>query len=258
MATGFFTVGEDQESGLGRITLNSPDQLNVMPHQARFELQSEIERLGREQWMRVLIIDAAGEKAFSAGVDIAELGELRPWDVSRLAELMSAPERIPQPVIAAIDGHCYGGPLEMCLACDFRIVTTRASLGLPEVRLGQMPGSGGGQRLLRLIGMTRAKFMVMTGKRIDGRTAEAWGIATVCVEPDQLDQEVGRFAKELAGMAPRALEMIKRSLNLGGDASLGAALEMEGKMYATLKTTGDYQEGIASWREKRPPTFKGE
>jgi 2-oxoglutaroyl-CoA hydrolase len=258
MATGFFVTAEDRDAGIARITLNRPEQLNVMPHAAREELAGEIERLGGERWMRVLVIGAAGERAFSAGVDIPELGRLSPWDTARLATPMGAPERIPQPVVAAIDGHCYGGPFEMCLACDFRIVTSRASLGLPEVRLGQMPGSGGGQRLLRMVGMTRAKLMVMTGMRVDGRTAEAWGIASRCVEPDRLDAEVDRMAGELAGMAPRALEAVKRSLTLGLDAPLATAVEMEGKMYATLKTTADYQEGLAAWREKRSPKFRGE
>jgi 2-oxoglutaroyl-CoA hydrolase len=255
--TGFVSRATDPATGVARITLAGSDPLNVMPHVARRELAAAIEEVGRDESARVLVIDSASERAFSAGVDINELAGLTSWEASRLHEPMSAPERIPQPVIAAIDGHCYGGPFEMALACDFRIVTSRAQLGLPEIKLGQMPGSGGGQRLLRLVGPTRAKLMCMTGQRVDGRTAEAWGIATRCVEPDQLREEVDRLARELSGLAPRALEMVKRSLNAGLDAPLRTALEMEGKMYSTLKGTADYQEGIASWREKRPPSFRG-
>lgn len=258
MSTDFFRVERDAGTGVARVTLDRPEQLNVMPNAARYELAQAIEGLGGDRETRVVVIGSATEKAFSAGVDINELGDLTPWQAARFHDPMSAVERIPQPVIAAIDGHCYGGPFELCLACDFRIVTARASLGLPEIKLGQMPGSGGGQRLLRLVGMTRAKLVCMTGRRIDGRTAADWGIATVCVEPDQLAAEVDALAGELAALAPRALEMMKLSLNSGQDASLRTALEMEGKMYATLKTTRDYQEGIASWREKRQATWTGE
>jgi 2-oxoglutaroyl-CoA hydrolase len=253
-----FAVDRNEETGIARITLDRPDRLNRFPHAARYELSAAIEDLARTNWMRVLIIDAAGEKAFSVGVDINELLDMTPTQLSSLYQPMGTPERIPQPVIAAIDGHCYGGPFEMTLACDFRIVTERARIGLPEVRLGQMPGSGGGQRLLRLIGPTRAKLMCMTGKVIDGRTAEAWGLATTCVEPSQLAETVDGLAAELAGLAPPAVQMIKRALNAGADASLPTALEMEGKMYATLKTTRDYVEGLAAWQEKRTPQYRGE
>jgi 2-oxoglutaroyl-CoA hydrolase len=258
VSTDYFRLERDAATGVATITLDRPEQLNVMPNAARYELAAAIEDLGGEAETRVVVIGSSTEKAFSAGVDINELGDLTPWQAARFHAPMSAVERIPQPVIAAIDGHCYGGPFELSLACDFRVVTTRASLGLPEIKLGQMPGSGGGQRLLRLVGATRAKLIAMTGRRIDGQTAADWGIATLCVEPDRLAAEVDGLARELAALAPRALEMIKLSLNTGQDAPLRTALEMEGKMYATLKTTRDYQEGIASWREKRRATWTGE
>jgi 2-oxoglutaroyl-CoA hydrolase len=160
-------------------------------------------------------------------------------------------------VIAAMDGHCYGGPFELCLACDFLIVTETCRLGLPEIALGQMPGSGGGQRLLRLVGPIRAKLMCMTGLKIDGATAEAWGLATRCVPQEELAAAVDELATQLANLAPPAVQMIKLALNAGGDASLATALELEGKMYATLRTTEDYAEGLAAWQEKRAPDYRG-
>ena len=176
---------------------------------------------------------------------------MTPRAMSRLYESVAAPERIPQPVIAAIDGHCYGGPFELCLACDFRIVSEAASLGLPEVTLGQMPGSGGGQRLLRLTGLTRAKELCLTGRRIDGSTAEAWGIATRCVPRAELAPAVDELATQLAGLSAPAVQMIKLSLNLGADASQRVALELEGHMYATLRTTPEYDEHLQRWLDRR-------
>jgi 2-oxoglutaroyl-CoA hydrolase len=252
-----FAVEQDVERGIARITIGSPEELNVLSHANRFELSEAIEALGAEPWLRVLVIASASAKAFSAGVDITEFEELTPLEMSRLYESTSAPARIRQPVIAAIDGHCYGGPFELCLACDFRIVTDRCRLGLPEIGLGQMPGSGGGQRLLRLAGPTRAKMMCMTGHKIDGKTAESWGIASRCVPAEELAGAVDELATLLAGLAPAAVQMMKLSLNAGAEAPLSTALELEGKMYATLKTTEDYVEGLASWREKRPPNFRG-
>jgi 2-oxoglutaroyl-CoA hydrolase len=252
-----FAVERDAERGIARITIGAPGELNILNQANRFELADAIEGLGAEPWLRVLVIASASERAFSAGVDVAEFTGLTPLEMSRLYESMSVPARIPQPVIAAIDGHCYGGPFEMCLACDFRIVTDRCRLGLPEIGLGQMPGSGGGQRLLRLVGPTRAKMMCMTGLKIDGETAESWGLASRCVEAEELPGAVDELAAELASLAPLAVRMMKLSLNAGADASLSTALELEGQMYATLRTTEDYLEGLASWREKRPPSFRG-
>jgi 2-oxoglutaroyl-CoA hydrolase len=252
-----FAVQRDAERGIARITIGAPEQLNILTHANRFELSGAIEALGAEPWMRVLVIASASTRAFSAGVDIAEFAEMTPLEMSRLHESMSVPARIPQPVIAVIDGHCYGGPFELCLSCDFRIVTDSCRLGLPEIGLGQMPGSGGGQRLLRLVGPTRAKMMCMTGLKIDGKTAESWGIASRCVPAEELASAVEELAAQLAGLAPHAVQMMKLSLNAGADAPLSTALELEGKMYATLRTTEDYAEGLASWRDKRSPNFRG-
>jgi 2-oxoglutaroyl-CoA hydrolase len=247
-----FDVSESRGDGIARITLGAPGELNIFSNDDRYSLGETIDNLGREAWLRVLIIESASERAFSAGVDVREFSDMTPLGMSRLYDPMAAPERIPQPVIAAIDGHCYGGPFELSLACDFRIVAETASLGLPEVTLGQMPGSGGGQRLLRLVGLTRAKELCMTGRRIDGSTAETWGIATQCVPRAELASTVDELAARLAELSAPALRMIKLSLNLGADASLRVALELEGHMYATLRTTPEYEEHLKRWLDRRP------
>lgn len=246
-----FRIAESRAEGIARIILGAPGELNIFRNDDRYELSDAIETLGAQDWLRVLIIESASERAFSAGVDVREFSGMTPRAMSRLYESVAAPERIPQPVIAAIDGHCYGGPFELCLACDFRIVSEAASLGLPEVTLGQMPGSGGGQRLLRLTGLTRAKELCLTGRRIDGSTAEAWGIATRCVPRAELAPTVDELATQLAGLSAPAVQMIKLSLNLGADASQRVALELEGHMYATLRTTPEYDEHLQRWLDRR-------
>ena len=136
-----FRIAESRDDGIARIILGAPGELNIFQNDDRYELGDAIQSLGEQQWLRVLIIESASERAFSAGVDVREFSDMTPLSMSRLYESLAAPERIPQPVIAAIDGHCYGGPFELSLACDFRIVAETASLGLPEVTLGQMPGA---------------------------------------------------------------------------------------------------------------------
>jgi 2-oxoglutaroyl-CoA hydrolase len=250
-------VDADRETGIARVTINRPDKHNVITQAMRVRLCEAVEQLGRQPWVRVIVIRGTGDKAFSAGADMNEFLSFAPHEHGSLHALMSAPERVPQPVIAAIDGFCFGGALELALACDFRIVTTRAQLALPEIRLGMMPGSGGGQRVLRLVGMSRAKLFCMTGMRVDGVTAAAWGLATKAVEPDRLAAEVDGLARDLASLAPLAVRMVKSALDRGADSPLPSALEMEGKMYATIKSTADYREGVMAWQEKRAPKFTG-
>ncbi|MBI4245607.1 MAG: enoyl-CoA hydratase/isomerase family protein, partial [Candidatus Rokubacteria bacterium] len=145
----------------------------------------------------------------------------------------------------------------LALACDFRIATRRSEFAFPEVRLGMIPGSGGTQRALRLIGMTRAKRFMMTGQRIPAGQAEDWGLITQAVPDDGLDAAVGALAKELAERAPLALRTLKLVLNRGADAPLDTALELERKAYAWLRSTHDYEEGVKSFLEKRPPDYTG-
>ena len=160
-------------------------------------------------------------------------------------------------MIAAIDGFTMGAGLELAVACDFRIATRRSEFAFPEIRLGMIPGSGGTQRALRLIGMTRAKLFMLTGQRISAERAEAWGLITQVVADDGLDAAVQALANELAARAPLALRTLKMVLNRGADAPLETALELERKSYAWLRSTHDYEEGVRSFVEKREPKYEG-
>lgn len=166
-------------------------------------------------------------------------------------------EICPKPVIAAIDGHCLGAGMELALSCDIRIATDRSVLGFPEVSLGMIPGSGGSQRMLRILGMGRSKFVLMTARRMKAEEAERLGIVNFCVGPEELEETVNRLVNRLLKMPPLSLRAIKTVLQQGADAPLPAALELERKTYAWLRTTHDYVEGVKAFLEKRVPNYKG-
>ena len=153
--------------------------------------------------------------------------------------------------------NTMGAGLELAVACDFRVATLRSEFAFPEVRLGMIPGSGGTQRALRLMGITRGKLFMMTGRRIPAATAEAWGLVTQAVADDGLDRAVGELSGELAERAPLALRTLKMVLNRGADAPLETALELERKAYAWLRSTHDYQEGVRAFLDKRAPKYEG-
>jgi enoyl-CoA hydratase/carnithine racemase len=232
-------------------------KMNTMTVAMREEFPAIFRDLDADDAVRVVVVRGAGGRAFSAGGDVAEFLTLAPADLEQWGDTLSAAERCRKPVIAAIDGFTMGAGLELALACDFRIATARSEFAFPEVRLGMIPGSGGTQRALRLIGMTRAKLFMMTGQRIPAARAEAWGLITQAVPDEGLDPAVDALARELADKAPLALRTLKRVLNTGADAALETALELERKAYAWLRSTHDYEEGVRAFLEKRPPKYEG-
>jgi enoyl-CoA hydratase/carnithine racemase len=232
-------------------------KMNTLTVAMRNELPAIFRALEADEGVRVIVVRGAGGKAFSAGGDVAEFLTLAPADLERWGDTLTAAERCPKPVIAAIDGYTMGAGLELAVACDFRIATRRSEFAFPEIRLGMIPGSGGTQRALRLIGTTRAKLFMMTGQRIGAERAEAWGLITQAVADDGLDAAVGALAGELADRPPLALRTLKMVLDRGADAPLEAALELERKAYAWLRSTHDYEEGVRAFLDKRPPTYRG-
>ena len=232
-------------------------KMNTMTVAMRNEFPGIFRDLDADEAVRVVVIRGAGGKAFSAGGDVAEFLTLAPADLELWGDTVSAPERCRKPVIAAIDGYTMGAGLELAVACDFRVATLRSEFAFPEVRLGMIPGSGGTQRALRLMGITRGKLFMMTGRRIPAATAEAWGLVTQAVADDGLDRAVGELSGELAERAPLALRTLKMVLNRGADAPLETALELERKAYAWLRSTHDYQEGVRAFLDKRAPKYEG-
>ena len=247
----------EKNGPIATLWIDRQPRMNTMTVAMRNEFPGIFAGLEADETVRVVIVRGAGAKAFSAGGDVAEFLTLAPADLEMWGDTLTSAERFRKPVVAAIDGYTMGAGLELAVACDFRIATLRSEFAFPEVRLGMIPGSGGTQRALRLIGMTRAKLFMMTGQRITAERAEAWGLITQAVANDTLDEAVDALAGELAERAPLALRTLKMVLNRGADAPLETALELERKAYAWLRSTHDYEEGVKSFVEKRPPKYRG-
>ena len=246
-----------RDGAVATIWIDRQPKMNTMTVAMRNELPGIFREVESDDGVRVVVVRGAGGKAFSAGGDVAEFLALAPADLELWGDTLTSAERCRKPVIAAIDGFTMGAGLELAVACDFRLATRRSEFAFPEVRLGMIPGSGGTQRALRLIGMTRGKLFMMTGQRISAQRAEAWGLITQMVEDDGLDAAVAALAKELADRAPLALRTLKMVLNRGADAPLETALELERKAYAWLRSTHDYAEGVTAFLEKRAPRYEG-
>jgi len=184
-----FRVERDDSRALATITLDVPGKFNRVSMLARDQLRAVFEELDRDEGIRFVVLTGAGG-AFTAGGDIPGFLEKSPWHVSRLADNVAAPERCTKPVIAALRGYVFGVGLELALACDFRLAADDVQLGFPEVTIGMIPGSGGTQRLARLVGLGRAKDIVMRGRRVHAEEALALGLVTEVVPGDELDAAV--------------------------------------------------------------------
>jgi 2-oxoglutaroyl-CoA hydrolase len=247
----------ERDGDVATITLDVPERLNRVSMAARDQLAQLFEELGKDASVRVIVLTGAGEKAFTAGGDIAGFLEREPEELSRLAWNVAAPERCPKPVIAKLRGYAFGVGLELALACDFRIAANDVELGLPEVKIGMIPGSGGTQRLARMVGLGRAKDLVMRGRRVAAEEGLAIGLLTEVVAPAELDAAVTGLVTELRALSPLALAMAKRVLNHAYDGPLGLGLEVEGLAYGLLRSSADFREGVEAFGEKRPPKFEG-
>jgi enoyl-CoA hydratase len=251
----------EKTEGIATITLNRPEALNAFSKDVANEVLQALEDVRNDENMRVAILTGAGEKAFSAGADIKAMkgmNALKARELSLMGErICNALENLEKPVIAAINGYALGGGLEVAMSCDIRIASENARMGQTEINIGLIPGWGGTQRLTRLIGATKAKELVYSGKIIDAKTAEQLGILNIVVPADKFKETVKQFAAELASKAPVALKVAKALINKGAEISLDAAIALEREGFGVVASTEDLQEGVAAFTEKRKPTFKG-
>jgi enoyl-CoA hydratase len=250
----FQTLIFDKEGGIRIITLNRPERLNAISVQLIRDLENVLAEIDEDGEARAVILTGAG-RGFCAGADVKEP------DADKLPTgrntFFSKLEDVKKPVIAAINGHCNGGGLELALCCDFRLAAEGAYFGAGEVKLGVMPGGGGTARLPRLIGPGRAKEFLYFGNRIDAHEAYRIGLVNKVVSLEKLMEEARNWAAELAERPPLSVKMLKDCVNLGMQMDLAGALEYEAKCSAVLAKSEDKIEGIKAFVEKRKPVFKG-
>jgi 2-oxoglutaroyl-CoA hydrolase len=250
-----FRVEIDPARERADVILDRPP-FNIVSMPQRDQLRLVFEVLDEDTRVRVVVVRAVGEH-FSSGGNIKGFVEATPETVSRLAWNIAAPARCSKPVIVANRGFTFGVGFELSLACDFRIVSETCFYALPEQRLGQIPGSGGSARLQKIIGITRTKDIVMRSKRIPGKQAYDWGIATECVPDAELEKVTDTLVDELRGFSPLAQRTAKKLLNDTEDSTLSIAIELEGHCYSRLRQSDDFKEGVEAFHAKRPAKFKG-
>jgi 2-oxoglutaroyl-CoA hydrolase len=250
-----FRVDVDPARERADIVLARPP-MNVISMPQRDELRRAFEALDEDARVRVIVLRAEGEH-FSSGGYIKGFLDASPEHVSKLAWNIAAPARCEKPVIVANRGYTFGVGFEISLACDFRIVSETCFYALPEQKLGQIPGSGGSARLQKIVGITRTKDIVMRSKRIPGRQALDWGIATECVPDGDLERATDALVDELRAFSPLAQRTAKKLLNDTEDSTLAIAIELEGHCYSRLRQSDDFREGVEAFHAKRKPTFTG-
>jgi enoyl-CoA hydratase/carnithine racemase len=251
----------EEESGVAILTLNRPEVMNSFNFAMLHALRDQIDSIRFKPEIRVVIITAAGEKAFCAGADLKERATLPPDKVKEyiftIRNLFTSIEQLNKAVIAAVNGIALGGGTELALACDIRIASTNAAMGLTETRLAIIPGAGGTQRLPRLVGRGKAKELIFTGQRIGAEEALRIGLVNqICEQKDLLD-ECKKMAAMICEAGPVAIEQAKYAINHGLETDLHTGLAIESNAYWVCIPTEDRLEGLAAFKEKRKPVYKG-
>jgi enoyl-CoA hydratase len=245
---------------IATVTINRPDKLNALSDAMMREIGAAMDELAANKDVGVIILTGAG-RAFVAGADIARLAAVATGELEKHARVGQAVfrrvELSPKPVIAAVNGFALGGGCELALACHVRIASTTAKFGLPEVKLGLIPGYGGTQRLPRLVGRGAALQLILTGDTIDGTEAARIGLVNAVVEPDALLPAARAMAATMLKNAPIAMARAIESVDVGLDATLEDGLRLEARLFGSLESTADMREGTKAFLEKRPADFRG-
>jgi len=251
----------DDAGAVRTITLNRPDKLNALNRATLEDLHRAFDAAASDEQVRVVVLRGAGEKAFVAGADIAEMTGLSPVQAlafSRLGQqLMLKIEHLGKPVIALLQGFALGGGFELAMACHLRIAGEKAKIGQPEIKLGLLPGFGATQRLTRLAGRSAALELCLVGEPIDAQRALALGLVTRVVAQDQLEAETMALAQRLAECAPHALRGILDAVIVGNESGLQQGLDYESQAFAVCFSTEDMREGTAAFLARRPAQFTG-
>ena len=251
----------DATSRVTTLTLSRPEALNAMNRALLDELHGKLDDVAAARTARAVVIAGAGGKAFSAGADLKERAGMTPEQtrafLARIRGLMDKVERLPMPVIAAIDGFAFGGGCELALACDLRVMTSTSTIGLTETALGIIPGAGGTQRLPRIVGVARAKELIFTARKISADEALRIGLVNHVVAPGQAMAKAIELAAEIAKNAPVAVEAAKAAIDGGLTTGISEGTLLEQRAYEVTLYTEDRREALKAFAEKRPPVFQG-
>ena len=257
----FETVIYQRDGETARITLNRPEVLNALNATAVAELTEAFQRARADAGIRGVILTGAGDRAFIAGADIAEIARATPIEAEHSAragqELMDLIEGLGKPVVAAVNGLALGGGCEAAMACTIRIASQKAKFGQPEVKLGLIPGFGGTQRLPRLVGTGRALQLILTAEMISAEEGYRIGLVNQLVEPIDLISHAQGVLARIYANAPLATSYAMEAVNRGANAAMPEGLALERSLFAICAATADRAEGTSAFLEKRQPKFEG-
>ena len=247
-----------KENSTGIIQLNRPNVLNALNFELMAELTSALELLDNDSAINVIIV-TGGEKVFAAGADLKEMSRATPVDliINRRFELWDRIRRIAKPIIASVSGSCLGGGNELAMNCDIVIASESAIFGQPEVNVGIMPGAGGTQRLVRIIGKMKAMEMILTGHSISAEEAYRIGLVNKVVPVESLMMEAKKMAENIASKPPISVRAAKQAILRASDTAVEVGLDYERTLFYSLFATEDAHEGMQAFLEKRKPVFKG-
>lgn len=261
---GYETLLLEQKEAVAHLVLNRPEKLNAISPRLLEELAQALDELSRMESVRVVVIRGAG-RAFSSGTDLQALAgqglQRLPaafrYHLARMQETYGRIASLEKPVLAQIHGYALGAAMELALACDFRLCTIDTILALPEVQYSLVPDLGGCQRLARVIGVGKAKELVMLGRKVDGTEAERIGVVHRAVPAEELEPEVSAWVEEILRLPPLAVGSAKRVVDLSMDMGMEAALEYTGQVQASLINSRDFVEAVTAKIQNREPRFEG-
>jgi enoyl-CoA hydratase len=239
------------EDAISTITINRPDKLNALNEKVKLELLEALDGLEDNSNVKIIILAGSGEKSFIAGDDIQEFEKRNKEDFTLLQKLTLKIENLKKIVIASINGYTLGGGLEIVLACDFRVASKNSKFGLPEIELGLIPGAGGTQRLPRVVGISRAKKMILLGKPIDSQTAYEYGLIDILVETGDLEKVSRELAITLCEKSSIALELGKKAINYSVDHDIKSGLNKELDFVWHLKNTSESKRRVETFLNKK-------
>ncbi|MBL0388023.1 enoyl-CoA hydratase [Tumebacillus sp. ITR2] len=250
------------EDGIATVTLNRVEAHNALSVEMLEQFIDTLYALKFDPNVRVVVVTGAGEKSFCAGADLIQRGQMdmpqTRQHINLIRTAVNELDLMPQPVIAAVNGVAFGGGMELALPADIRIATPNAKFGLTEVALAIIPGAGGTQRLPRLIGLAKAKELILTARRIEATEAERIGLVNYVVPHEELLNKAYELAREITKNGPMAVRQAKLAINKGVEVDLATGLSIEQNAYEVILPSQDRVEGLRAFKEKRPPVYKGE